>query len=256
MKKIRWLKILTILSIAVFLNGCAIGRTSDYSTGSVDYNTGINEQVHFVVAFQDVRPYVLSGNKKNTFVGLQRSVAGVPWPVNTKSGKPLADDFGTVVTRSLRDKGLNAEYIKFDFRKDVDAFVKENSKTGRKILVFSIYEWKTDVYFTSSIHYNVLLTVYDSNGIKLVDARRQGSDALGPNERAGRKNLTVANIDIIGGLLKTPEIQAALLRGDVAAPVEKKVTAIPEKEEKCSVQQVLKMKDAGLSDNQIQAACE
>ena len=97
MKKINGIKILTVLSIAVFLNGCAVGRTSDYSTGSVDYNTGINEKAHFVVAFQDVRPYVLSGDKKDTFVGLQRSVAGVPWPVSTKSGAPLADDIGTML---------------------------------------------------------------------------------------------------------------------------------------------------------------
>lgn len=252
----KFFKLAILLFIVATLEGCAVGRTSDYNSGSVDYNSGITEKAHFVVAFQDVRPYVLSGNKKNTFVGLQRSLAGVPWPVYTKSGKPLADDFGSLVTKSLKNKGLNAEYITFQFRKDVDEFVKENAKEGMKILIFSLYEWKTDVYFTSSIHYNVSLAVYDFQGNKIADARQQGSDALGPNERQGRKSLADANVDIIGGLLKSPKIQAAILSEKTEEQINKTFKSYSEKDEKCSVKQVLKMRDADLSDDQIQAACK
>ena len=130
MMQSRLLKLLCFISISVALGGCAIGRTTNYHTGQVDYNTGITEKVHFVVAFQDVRPYVLSGNKNNTFVGLMRSMTGIPYPIKTESGNPLADDFGILVTNSLNAKGLNAEFVKFQFRKDVDDFVKENSKAN------------------------------------------------------------------------------------------------------------------------------
>jgi len=39
-------------------------------------------------------------------------------------------------------------------------------------------------------------------------------------------------------------------------PAEKTAESESQSDEKCTVQQVLKMRDAGLSDNQIQAACE
>ena len=39
-------------------------------------------------------------------------------------------------------------------------------------------------------------------------------------------------------------------------PAEKTVESEPKLDEKCTVQQVLKLKDAGLSDNQIKKACE
>ena len=256
MKRYLWIKPMIILSIAALLGGCAIGRTTNYHTGTVDYNTGFTKDVYFAVAFQDVRPYVLSGNKKNTFVGLMRSVTGIPYPINTESGKPLADDFGSIVTNSLRSKGLNAEYLKFQFRKDADDFVKENSKEGMKILVFSLHEWKTDLHFTGSIHYDVSLAVYDSIGNQIASTRQEGHDPMGPNERVGRRNLGEANVDIIGGLLKAPKIQAAILSDETVLSAEKKVESKPQLNEKCSVKQVLKMKDAGLSDNQIEAACE
>ncbi|MCK5359017.1 MAG: hypothetical protein KAJ95_00230 [Gammaproteobacteria bacterium] len=256
MLKTPWVKILTILSIAVVLNGCAVGNTLDYRSGTVDYDTGITKKVNFIVAFQDIRPYVLSGNKKNTFVGLQRSVAGIPYPVNTKSGQPLADDFAALVGNSLISNGLKAEYVSFQFRKDVDEFVKENSKEGMKILIFTMREWKTDVHFTASIHYDVTLSVYDSTGNKLAETQQQGSDPIGPNERQGRKNLPDANIDIIGSLLKTPKIQAAILSDETAVPAEKVATKPAKQQDKCSVKQILTMKESGLSDSQVQAACK
>ena len=43
---------------------------------------------------------------------------------------------------------------------------------------------------------------------------------------------------------------------DNAAPAEKTVESDSESDDKCTVDQVLKMKDSGLSDGQIQKACE
>jgi hypothetical protein len=43
---------------------------------------------------------------------------------------------------------------------------------------------------------------------------------------------------------------------DNEAPAEKTAESDSESDDKCTVDQVLKMKDSGLSDNQIQAACE
>lgn len=46
-----------------------------------------------------------------------------------------------------------------------------------------------------------------------------------------------------------------ILSDKIDTPDEKIVVPEPLPDDKCSVEQVLKMKDAGLSDNQIKAAC-
>ena len=43
---------------------------------------------------------------------------------------------------------------------------------------------------------------------------------------------------------------------DNEAPAEKTVESESQSDEECTVEQVLKLKDSGLSDNQIQKACE
>lgn len=249
------LKLPFLIFTMILLASCAAGRTINYHTGAVDYNTGIGKNTHIIVAFQDIRPYVLSGDKSPTFVGLMRSITGIPYVMSTESGNPIADDFGRLVTNSLKSEGINAEYKKFQFRKNIDDFVKENSKEGLKLLVFSIREWKTDIHFTRSIHYEVTLTVYDSKGNKLASAHQKGHNPMGDDEQVGRRNLAEANVDIIGRLLKAPMVQAAILSDEITPNADKTVNSDPPSKDSCSVHQILKMKDAGLSDVQIKAAC-
>ena len=110
------IKTLAIFLIVIFVSGCAIGRTTDYSTGMVNYNTEMGSQTHVLVSVEEVRPYVLNGSKNSSFVGLMRSLAGIPYPVSTKSGNPLVDDFGSLITKSLRSEGIDAKYIAFPIK--------------------------------------------------------------------------------------------------------------------------------------------
>lgn len=248
------IKTLATFLLVIFVSGCAMGRTTDYSTGMVNYNTEMGSQTHVLVSVEEVRPYVLNGNKSSNFVGLQRSLAGIPYPVSTKSGNPLVDDFGSLITKSLRSEGVDAEYIAFPIKENIDTFIQNNSQEGRSFLVFSFHEWKTDIYMTASLHYNVSLSVYDSKGNKLASARQKGADELGDDQRPERKNLATANIDIIGSLLNAPQVKTAITKGTPETAV-KKATPETKQQDECSVGQILTMKNSGLSDAKISAAC-
>lgn len=260
MKESRLLKITLLLIVAPVIGGCAVGQTLDYKTGSVDYNTGLSDEVHIVITFNDIRPYVLSGNKKPSFVGLSRSLYGIPYPVNTKSGNALSDDFGKLIVNSLILKGLDAEFIAIPLRGDVSDFVKQNATSGTRVLVFDVAEWKTDASFTASIHYNVTLSVYGESGQKLATVNRKGVDQIGPKVAPGRRSLAEVNVDIIGGLLGSPEIKRAVLNNE---PVVVKTKTVLDddktpsaQKDTCTVQQILSMKETGMTDGQVEAACQ
>ena len=250
----RFVKLFLTSSLAIFIAGCAMGRTMDYSTGMVNYNTEMGSQTHVPVTVEEVRTYVLNGSKNSSYVGLMRSLAGIPYPVSTKSGNPMVDDFGDLITKSLRSEGVDAKYIAFPIKEHDDTFIQNNSQEGRSFLIFSFHEWKTDTYITDSLHYDVSLSVYDSRGNKLASAQQKGADGLGDDQRPERKNLAAANIDIIGGLLNAPQVKAAITKGTPEIAV-KEATPESKQQNECSVEQILAMKNTGLSDDQISAAC-
>ena len=66
---------------ALLIAGCAAGNQYDYS-GS-DLALPITGSGDIGVAVLDVRPYVLNGDKKPDFVGLQRGGFGNPFDVSS-----------------------------------------------------------------------------------------------------------------------------------------------------------------------------
>ncbi len=78
--------ILLILSLS--LVACASGRKIDYAPAYPSVPQVFAKAVEVQVI--DERPYVLSGNKKGSFVGLTRGSYYIPFDVNTRSGEPLA----------------------------------------------------------------------------------------------------------------------------------------------------------------------
>src|SRR5215468_9264272 len=99
-----------VLLMAGLLSACVYGRTIDYKA-PVELGTPTGS-ARVAVAVLDHRPYVVSGQKSPSFVGLQ--VAGFPNPygllpgdVNTESGAPLASDFSSAIAKALSTKGFS-----------------------------------------------------------------------------------------------------------------------------------------------------
>lgn len=63
------------------------------------------------LAVLDARPDVISGDRKETFVGFSRSLYGIPYPAYTQSKKPLAQDLSDLIIRGLKLGGKPAKFI-------------------------------------------------------------------------------------------------------------------------------------------------
>jgi len=99
---------LVALAVAiVLLSGCAYGRKVDYAHSYPALAAAPVQAVEVQVT--DARPYVLSGNKKGTFVGLVRGSYYIPYDVNTRSGQPLANDLQAALIGGFERKGVAVE---------------------------------------------------------------------------------------------------------------------------------------------------
>lgn len=193
------------------LGACAIGNQHDYHTGVPNLAAQGNGTA--AVATQDRRPYVLSAEKTENFVGLSRGGFGNPFDITTLSGNALAMDFQNIVVAALRSRGIHAEPVQIqpaqaDPRQALLALHKDRS------LLFVISEWKSDTYMNTALIYDVRLTVLDQSGRVLGESVVKGRDDLGGsaiNPPAHAKEaVPIAFRSKLESLLNDPKIVGAL----------------------------------------------
>lgn len=167
------------LGICAALAGCAIGQTVSYSSQPVGLQ-GVSSAGTVAVGVQDVRGYVISGNKPEKFVGLMRGGFGNPFDVNTGSGGPLAGEMRDALIASLKQKGIAASGVTLSPR-DTSGHAKDvlAQTNARRRLLLTLREWKSDSMLNTSLHYDVQLEVMDEKGATLATNSVRGTDELG-----------------------------------------------------------------------------
>lgn len=152
--------VLSVLSILLLaLGGCAIGNRYDYS--SAISGLPVSGSGKLAVDVVDARPYVLSGDKKPDFVGLQRGGFGNPFDVRTGSGRPLAAEMRDAIAKALERQGFT---------------VVAGTEAAPRKLELRVFEWKTDVMLSMKTKYDLQLSVFDANGVLLAQSKTKGED--------------------------------------------------------------------------------
>jgi hypothetical protein len=132
------------------------------------------------VGVQDRRPYILDHDKDEDFVGLQRGGYGNPFDVSTQSKQPLADDMAKVLTKALTQSGMHVTPVRLapSWPKD-QVLTALRAAPADKLLLLSLYEWKSDTYQGTEIIYDAQMEALDAGGKVLARKRIQGTDQLG-----------------------------------------------------------------------------
>lgn len=168
-----------VLAFAFILSGCAVGQKYQYSNVSIPLSR-VSSGGSVAVGVHDVRPYVVSGGKPESFVGLLRGGFGNPFDVNTESGKPMATDMRDAIVKAMRAKGLSVTPIAISPRDETSkaksALISTNAK---KLVLVTINEWKSDTMMGTELIYDVTLAVLDGKGDQLAVNRVNGRDNLG-----------------------------------------------------------------------------
>ena len=202
---------LSIIFLASFLVGCAVGNTYDYSRANIDLAVQGDSELGLAVI--DQRPYVLSGDKKPNFIGLQRGGFGNPFNVSTESGRALAVEMAEAMTSELEDNGFKV----FDLRVSksgseiIASAVRDAAKTRNIILI--VQEWKTDAMMSFGLSYDLRLQVMDESANLLAEAETAGTkEKLGGAGFESANAISAANAfsSKIGQLFNEPDVMRAL----------------------------------------------
>ena len=186
--------------------GCAFGHRYDYRQPfplAKEHNLA-----SVTVSVLDQRPFVKDDGSGGDFVGYLRSLGGIPYPVRTASGKPLAADLAESFATSLTDVGLHTEPVMLSGERDSAVVRKIVSNRADRHLLFNVREWETDYYFRTTFTYDVSLSVYDPRGRALVTEEIKGRRDFG---RIGVDDLTAASKTlVVGELMGRPTVRAAM----------------------------------------------
>lgn len=200
--------------LAVTLCSCAFGRRINYRGHS-----GFVPEVpdtKYTIAVVDKRPYVLSGSKQPSFVGLQRSLYGIPYNVKTQSGAPLSNDLAEMIASTFSYNGKSAQSVTVPPGASIDDFVsswEEGFPEGEVGLLFVLKEWKTDRHFREIFRHNAELSVISRDSGVLASVSDSGTKTLSRSYP-----LNQAITELFGGMLNSSEISSVLpgFRGAVS----------------------------------------
>lgn len=163
------------------LGGCAMGQQFSYQGVSVPMPR-IASAVPVSIAVQDKRPYVMSRNKPESFVGLMRGGFGNPFDVNTTSGQPMAVEMREAIVSSMRAKGIDVKAVTVSPNDGTDSVQRALIATGAsKLVLVTLTEWKSDTMISTALIYDAVVVVMNQKGEELARARSNGRDNIGPS---------------------------------------------------------------------------
>jgi len=156
MKK-RVFRGLFLAAVIGLFSGCVVHQKvpleyeAQKSDGSVQHYPKVG------VVVNDIRSYVLDGEKPPTYIGTYRGGFGNPFNVNTEGDVPLA------------------ELLKNDLQKELTSlgFTQEG---GNKTLVVDIMDWKFDAYQNAKFNYMIRVKVADDSKSTLATSEVVGKD--------------------------------------------------------------------------------
>jgi hypothetical protein len=207
------MKNIMILVFAVYLAGCAGGQSYHYETSSMDIPVQASVQKTLILAVEDWRSYVLSGDKEPSFVGLQRGGFGEPWDVSTASGKPMTEDMSVAIVKGLEDAGFAV--VNVLAKSDEVYLVKAASKNNAsRIVILKVRDWKSDVYMGVSLHSNLHLSVLDADGKLLAESSTESKEKIAAGSWATKDDNSRALADEfsrrVKNLFNDDEVRRAL----------------------------------------------
>lgn len=90
------------------LSGFVVGRKHDFqqSKAVLDYHGQ-----PLALGVQDLRSYVVSGDKDEDLAGLARSGYGIPYDIGTESSRPLAQEMADVIAAALRGSDATVKIV-------------------------------------------------------------------------------------------------------------------------------------------------
>lgn len=167
-----------ILLVIMFVLGGCIRYT--YSLVKVTPELNPAGEGTIAIASQDIRPYIVSGERKPQMVGVIRGTFGNPISMTTASRRPLADEMGEVISGALKKNGFQPILVTVGPTESEEQVQKKLMATGAKKLIhFQIMQWKSDTWNNLRLESSLKLNVFNTGGKAMVKKELSGDENLG-----------------------------------------------------------------------------
>lgn len=167
----------TLIALAVLLlTGCSgPAQNAPYARLDITRHGGSP----LSIGVQDRRPYVVTHDKGQDFVGIYRGNFGIPVPIINKTGEPLALDMARSLGGALGGLSsattvpLSPEVARSDV---VHALQASGAK---RLLLLTLHDWKFDTFHSARLFYDIDLEALDADGKVLAIKSAKGVDDIG-----------------------------------------------------------------------------
>jgi hypothetical protein len=215
------LLILTIIFLANFTFACSHLRQGvDYRKfwDSEHKITVVDTEKVVFVAVQDKRPYVLSGEKNENFIGIANETLFtglVPVFVdhNTFSMKPLANDFSILLSKYTKEKIPNMNVTDLPISNSVDDSISYIIKNNADVyILFFINDFQTKSHYSNSeFIYDFEFFVFDSTGDLITTIKQNDSvNISGTVPGTGRGKVDLKLIEIYNNFFNDKQLIAVI----------------------------------------------
>jgi len=153
--------------------------TIDYKNMFIDIQYHGAEKIVFAV--HDKRPYVISGEKKQDYVGYFRKANyGQPYDATTPNKIPLSNALSLSVIAALRRSGYDVDEVNaIPSESNRELIEKMKQFRANKLVILTLLEWLSEAYYNVGFTYDISLLVMDENGVEIGAANIKGADDLG-----------------------------------------------------------------------------
>jgi hypothetical protein len=197
------LRFVLFFCLVATLSGCAFGQKISY-TGVSGFYVPPETQQKVALAVSDKRPAIVSGDHSLQWVGYSRPPLGIPYGVHTASGRPLSDDFASLLQSSLAIHGIVAQVVSTQpFEERPIILQRLGSYNLPAGFLVTLNEWKTDSYvgLIVSLYYSVTLEALDAAGRSIGLA-----STMGVKDISRSYPLDAAVRDVFNELFNSPQI--------------------------------------------------
>lgn len=203
-------RVSVLLIATLALGGCAVGQKFNYADGYIALLPERSD-TPAAVAVLDQRSYILSGDKRENFVGLSRGGFGNPFNVTTRTGAPMAVDMAAAVARALESKGQPAKVVVVPVAGGAQGAKSALLSSGaERLMLFTLREWKTDTMVRTGLWFDVTLDVFDDAGETLASKHISGQEISGGTIVSAEKDAQKWLSEKMGLLLDNRDIASAL----------------------------------------------
>lgn len=158
---LRFLEInIQLLMCVLILSGCSTSGHYDLLKYSLvlPYSGGGN----LLVVSQDKRQMVVEEVKPSTYIGRKFNGTGIPAQIQTRTGKPVAEDIGQLIAAALEANGFNVDLINVENDLEIDlAEDIFNQQEFERILILQVNEFRAESFVEVELQWDFDLLVYD-----------------------------------------------------------------------------------------------